>query len=574
MLLGHAVWSQTNEADKTIAGSVRNKIHKFTSIKRDTLNISTQAIADSLEKKLTDSVELITGGLDSLTHTKLASIDSLLNNNAGNVESKLDSLKGKTGAVAESGSDLLSMPQQQVDQRMDKISQTVNKPITDLNSKLNETASNLGEMANGELQMAQDKLDQVEQKVTSKAESLTEKVENLGGQQVPLPGVTQPEFSISEIPTDIPVADIPEVSIPNVDLPLGDGPSSNVSLPTTEIQKPSLVMPQTKAETGSLQIPNYEKEIVLPDANKELSGLDGSLAQVEQIETELKQVQEGNTEALEKRAEQQLAQLEPLKEVTSEINRVNAEQAKYAAMVQKYRDQKLLREEIQRKAQNVVNDRLNQHSQVFKDAQAQLARSKRKYEDVKSMSELPRQRTNPMKGKPFKQRFLPGATFQFYNNETVSTDISLHVGWRFSEKLTGYMAGVYRVGVSDSYEYIVKGLNVYGVRTYLDWEFKKGFYVHGELEALSAKGAAVPQGNGQGSLMLNDQLLSVCGGLGRSFNISRRIQGSLLALYRFELDGHIPEYSKFNVRIGFNYQLWRKKRSEGIKVSSLKHGMQ
>lgn len=172
---------------------------------------------------------------------------------------------------------------------------------------------------------------------------------------------------------------------------------------------------------------------------------------------------------------------------------------------------------------------------------------------------LPKRRTNSMRNKSFYQRLLPGATLQVYNKENIIIDGGLQIGYRFTGRLTGGIGGVYRIGISEEYEYYVRSMNVYGGRIYSDWMIKKGFFIHGEFEALKVKVDPHVQQN-VAKEDLDDHAYNGYGGIGKQFNISRRVKGSVLGLYRFELDGYMPEFSKINVRLGFHYDLAKKKK--------------
>ena len=139
-------------------------------------------------------------------------------------------------------------------------------------------------------------------------------------------------------------------------------------------------------------------------------------------------------------------------------------------------------------------------------------------------------------------------------------DAGLQIGYRFTKRLTVGIGGSYRVGISDQHEYYVQGLNVFGGRVYGDWIFKKGFFLHGELEALKSNVAA------QALLPIQNETpasraYNAYGGIGKQFNISRYWRGQVIGLYRFELDGYMPDISKFNVRLGFLYDLGKKKKT-------------
>ena len=79
-------------------------------------------------------------------------------------------------------------------------------------------------------------------------------------------------------------------------------------------------------------------------------------------------------------------------------------------------------------------------------------------------------------------------------------------------------------------------MNIFGGRTYIDWTFRKGLYLHGEFEALRVK---IDPINPQPATneVIDDHSYNAYDGIGKSFNISRRVKGSVLGVYRFELDG-------------------------------------
>lgn len=205
---------------------------------------------------------------------------------------------------------------------------------------------------------------------------------------------------------------------------------------------------------------------------------------------------------------------------------------------------------------NVVNDQLNQLSPEVKEAQASFAKSKKLYSEANSLSSrMKKKKTNAMTGKSFGQRLVPGLTFQAYNRSLYSVDWGLQLGYRLTGWLTAGVGGTYRTGFSKSYDSFIKGLDVYGGRGYADFLVRKGFFLHGEGEFLNTSdfvpvSSEVPDANVWGSNI----------GLGKQFNLTKRIKGNLLALYRLEFHGHLPEQSKINLRMGFDLRAKRKKK--------------
>ena len=116
------------------------------------------------------------------------------------------------------------------------------------------------------------------------------------------------------------------------------------------------------------------------------------------------------------------------------------------------------------------------------------------------------------------------------------------------------LGGVYRTGFNKSYPAYVKGLDIYGGRTYTEFLIRKGIYVHAEYEVLNATY----------SLNQNPEetrhISAGYFGLGKQFNISKKIKGHTLALYRAEFSGKLVDQSKVNVRFGFDLRTDKKKR--------------
>src|SRR5690606_25612157 len=65
----------------------------------------------------------------------------------------------------------------------------------------------------------------------------------------------------------------------------------------------------------------------------------------------------------------------PVQELSEELKRANAIKAEQEAMLQRYRDKKLLMEDIKRKSANVANDVINPLSEEFKQAQQATAKA-------------------------------------------------------------------------------------------------------------------------------------------------------------------------------------------------------
>jgi len=54
-------------------------------------------------------------------------------------------------------------------------------------------------------------------------------------------------------------------------------------------------------------------------------------------------------------------------------------------------------------------------------------------------------------------------------------------------------------------------------------------------------------------------------GLGKQFNISKKVKGHTLFLYRAELKGELPDQSKVTLRLGFDLRTKKKKKGSSQK---------
>ena len=398
-------------------------------------------------------------------------------------------------------------------------------------------------------QQAQRKIDSLQQKISSPITELEKKI----GQKS---NVTEKLISISgTTKTTIPSIEKPNTSISNLNAPekLNTGiPGTDLKLPSVDKTVSGINLPQT----GDLGKVNGLKE--------EVGGIDAKLEGVDQYEGDLQKIKEGAPENLEKLpevAEQKLADIPEVGAASEEITKATAEQAKYEAMIQRYRDRKLLQNEITRKYKAVANDYVMQQAGKVQLAQKQLELSKYKAIRIKSVKDIFKKQSDELEEKKFYQRLVPGLMWQLYTKDFVSADVSLQVGYRVTPHLTTGIGGIYRLGFDKHFDYFVKGLQTFGGRAYADLTITKGLFVHGEFEALKLH----PSITINTREPLSKHVYESYFGLGKRFNITRNIRGNVLGLYRLEYSGKLPAASKVSVRFGVEYVFRRpKKKLNGL----------
>jgi hypothetical protein len=412
---------------------------------------------------------------------------------------------------------------------------------------------------NGAAQDVQNKADSLGKRITGATDKVRRSIENKGTD------VTGEEVSI-------PDGKLP--SVPGIKVPAIEGSAPSVSsdllalnsqpLPDTKLPSISTEIPTSeKIVHPALTLPKVSDEIKVPgeiDQLKQQTDKAGeSLKEVQQYKDEVKTAQEQGLEDAEKLpevAEEKIANLSEVRGAKKDMGASTAKQQEYEAMINRYKDKKLVQAEMKRKMTNVVNDQLNQQTPALKEAQASFSKSKKLYKDANSLSSaVKKKQANAMEGKSFDQRLVPGITFQVYNRSVYTMDWGLQLGYRFTGRLTTGIGGTYRTGFSKSYDSFIKGLNVYGGRVYTDFLVRKGFFLHGEFEMLNTsdfitRTAEIPDASVWGSNI----------GIGKQYNLTKRIKGSIIALYRVEFNGHLSEQSKVNLRMGFDLKAKKKKK--------------
>jgi len=147
---------------------------------------------------------------------------------------------------------------------------------------------------------------------------------------------------------------------------------------------------------------------------------------------------------------------------------------------------------------------------------------------------------------------VPSLQFQIYQTDEVVIDLMPQFGYRFTNRLTSGIYGLYRVGISSNYNSYVSQLGVRGGGVFTEWLAWKGMFAHVDFDAnhVNAEAYTVAQQETEDQLVFGGHA-----GIGKTYPISRRLKGSVLGLYRFEFEGEMPNQKKFNLRMGFSWKL-------------------
>ncbi len=128
----------------------------------------------------------------------------------------------------------------------------------------------------------------------------------------------------------------------------------------------------------------------------------------------------------------------------------------------------------------------NQVRQQIQDGQAQLSVLKNKIAQYGSAdAEIPAFKPNSQKTKSFLKRLEYGANIQFgKSNQFMPTtsDIALSLGYKINDKSSIGIGASYKLGLGSGFNNIRLTSEGLGLRSYVDWKIRGGFYLSGGYE--------------------------------------------------------------------------------------------
>jgi hypothetical protein len=391
------------------------------------------------------------------------------------------------------------------------------------------------------INVSQDKFNEVRKRIEENKQKIQRKI--------------NVQDSLSSFQTAIPelqLIDVEKIDIPSqeIEMPGMQVPSKIPTIPETEkisIDIPKMEAPSIKGQVNGL----HQKSQDVTDKFKTIEEYKNNVT-----ETNIDSI--ATKDKLAQQAEKHVENLTEIKDVKEGTGKLTSKQAEYEAMMQRYRDKKLVEEEIKRKIKNVANDKVSQLTPAVQDAQKSLLKGKKIQQETSTLKAMLFSKSNAMAGKPLRERLVPGVMLQLYSKSIYSVDVAPQLGYRVSGRITSGIAGVYRFAFNKNYSSYVRSMHVYGGRIYTDALLKKGFFfrVEGEwLQTLNMIHSSREESDAN--------VWSGHYGVGKQYNITRQLKGNILLLYRTEFSGHLPEQSKFNLRVGLN--LSTKKR---LKLST------
>lgn len=507
------------------------------------LSLSQQVKKDSILRSQADSVtQKVTSTsvkADSLSEAQLARMENAVNH----LTHRMDSAKSK------------GISTQQYQHQLDSIQR---KLSSHLSLKTPDQAEEGNQKIQRKFKAAQDS---VSRKVNHRAEALRQKIRARSSAldsaglpvkdptgQVHLPQKDIPGLPGTSLPSS-PTVPNTGMNVPAAQIGLPAGP---ISLPTKEITEATKEVKQIE-NTVSKEAGTVSKEAGA--IGKEAGELKTAGTKVTEAKKELKEavndrekIKEAETNAA-KELEQRAGGMKEVKEL-KELKQPNPLE-QYKTMLEDFKkgvDPKQWKEVSQKQ---LTNPFVGQEAKL-QSGMEELEKLKKKYGEINEHTFPLKRIHNSLKGKPFRERFIPGLSFQVLTGAGTGLDVIPYAMYRLSGRI--------RLGVGFNYRlqsnghYMIEDAHVPGVRAMADVRLHKAWYFHVEGEWLHFDPArSISHFPSDPMTKEWSDRLNV--GILRNYKVSRRLNGMFELLY-FAGDWRaFPQAKNTSIRFGLEYKL-------------------
>lgn len=482
-----------------------------------------QEIADSLFAKPANRADSLAS---SAATVQKQVQDSLAQVHTQHLQQKADSLQQLTSAIdtlklvqALDSLQQLKLPDEVFQAKEDSIRQLFN-----YSAELNRKIQPLNQQLHKPVQETQKKLQKGVNQISKKPDGMND--EMLG---------TIKEQTGLNLSSEVPPAEglIPEgIRLPADDLPEIKGLPMGENNPL-ELQKFTL---------GKIQLP-------------EINGINGAkfsegFRKAGEFSGDFNQLADGKIDKVkdvDKLAEEQLMQ----REETAFFKEQASSAGQPAEEFLKYRNPDQLKEKAMEEAPKAAVNHFAGQKDQLKAAKEKLDKYKGRFQEVKNVNELPKNplKLNPLKGKPWPERWVIGSIWQFHKQGPFRIDLGPSLAYRVSDKIEIGAAYQWRLTVDKKAPVFLSTDEwVSGYSAFADYRIKKGFFFRGsvaQLNMLPEKENVTEEA--QSRIWVNSFAL----GAGKSYTFFRSFKGYTFIQYSFSEGIDKPYKNPLQVKIGF-----------------------
>lgn len=296
----------------------------------------------------------------------------------------------------------------------------------------------------------------------------------------------------------------------------------------------------------------------LPQIETPLGDINQITGQAQAYQDDIENIGQGNLEDVQKlpeALESQASKIDGMDELQKQAAVIDGHKAQLDKLV----DPKKSKDKAVEVAKNAAVDHFAGKGEQLKAAMETISKYKQKYSSVSSIKDLPKRPPNPMKGKPFIERLVPGLYFQYQQKDSYFLDANPYVGYRISGRFTAGTGWNHRFAYNKRYHSWDRRSKIFGPRGYVDFKLGKGFIAHLEGESMNTFVPSAIHGNpdtGQ-----REWVWSTMTGIKKEYKIYKNLKGTALIQYNlFNRYYKAPYVDRLNSRIGFEYMLKKKKK--------------
>ncbi len=332
----------------------------------------------------------------------------------------------------------------------------------------------------------------------------------------------------------------------------------DLSIPSADLKIPSLNLSDQLKGLPNLSIPDLKNPIAGGLPNVTLPSV-SSGENIGQATEQLQSLQSKfprditNVDQLGKTAESELSQIDEVKALKEELGNVPANPLTSEEEAKK---------QLMNQAKEVAIDHFADKGEALKAAMDKISKYKQKFSNINSLSEITKRPPNPMKGKPFIERVVPGIQFQIQNkNGNLLVDFNVYFGYRFTGRLTSGIGWNQRVAYTKNINTFNPNARVFGPRAYGEFKLGRGFSPRLEIETMNT---VVPPFVNPNKIDIGKREWVFCAmvGIKKEYRFYKNIKGTTTIM--FNLFNHMhnkPYVDAVNARFGFEF-LMKKKRKK------------
>ena len=189
----------------------------------------------------------------------------------------------------------------------------------------------------------------------------------------------------------------------------------------------------------------------------------------------------------------------------------------------------------------------NINTQEFARSQVEMKAAKKKYEVLPDLSkEEEGIKRNSLKGTPWKKRLFLNGNVAIQSTSPLILDANIQLGYQWTKKLSSGVGLLYREQFTerDSTAATVSG-DSHGLSVFISYDIAKGFFAYSEFQSVVNKPLI---GESSASAAWQNAFLA---GVGRTFNIGKKVSISTMLLYDFNHNNNTLSRRPWVPRIGY-----------------------